>query len=389
MTLNLDSLLTKFFAAFSLPIRHYRKDEIIKTYEQRKFVIDIAKIYMDPYIGKEYPICFVVSPEYILSGYIALKNDEYLIFGPSSPHELTYNQGEKILHELGLPASFLEELLRYFRFMPQMSTSNFQNMLSFINEILRPEQKGEPVHLTYRVKHINLCIQKELYINEKINAETEKSLLPLIAVGMVDEAAKIVDSIFTSAKYDLPNLAPTNIRSLKNSLIITAATISRKALEGGLDYRTAMSLSDYYIVKIEDTTIISELYELFRTMVLDFTQRVSVLSRPNTSSPIVNAIYRNVQEHKYEKITSATIAKQLSFSSSYISHHFKDITGMTLTEYIHTQKIKEAQYLLDTTDLSLAAIAEKMGFSSQQQFQLIFKQVTGITPKEYQKQHFK
>lgn len=136
---------------------------------------------------------------------------------------------------------------------------------------------------------------------------------------MLSEVESALNSVYQSQTVFLPALAPDNIRALKNSLISSTAIVS--------------------------------------------------------SSPIINAIYRDIQEHKYEKLTSKTIADRLSFSSSYISHHFKDITGMTLTEYIHQQKIKEAQYLLDTTNLSLSSISEKLGFSSQQQFQLIFKKI--------------
>lgn len=145
-----------------------------------------------------------------------------------------------------------------------------------------------------------------------------------------------------------------------------------------------MTLSDYYILKIENLSVLSELQEILHIMILDFTRRVSLLTQPDTASTIVSSVYRDVQKHKYEKITSKDIASHLSFSASYLCHHFKEATGMTLTDYIHRQKIREAQYLLDTTNLSLVMISEKLCFSSQQQFQAIFKKVTGMTPRQYQ-----
>ena len=382
---HMDSLLTKLTAAFPIPIRHYQNGCLIKGWGQWEFAVDIAKCYLDPYIGGRNPLCFVVSPEYVLSGYLSLgREEDYLTLGPSFPYEMTDRQGERILRELELSPSLLSGLRRFFHFVPQMSATNFQNLLAFLYEMLFPNLPEEPIHLTYQASHIDLFDKKEFIINEDMNSRIEETLMPLVAAGMLSEAENALESLFNASDSYLPSLAPSNIRALKNTLIASTAIISRTSMQGGLDYRTAMTLSDYYIAKIEGATLISELYELLRTMILDYTRRISILSRPETISPVVNAVYREVQLHKHEKITCKTIAEHLAFSSSYISHHFKDVTGITLTEYIHQQKIKEVQYLLDTTNLSLAAISEKMGFSSQQQLQLVFKQITGMTPKQYQ-----
>ena len=47
---------------------------------------------------------------------------------------------------------------------------------------------------------------------------------------------------------------------------------------------------------------------------------------------------------------------------------------------IHELKVKEAQFLLRTTDQPLSVIAEELGFSSQQYFQAILKNMRKPRP---------
>ncbi len=382
---DLDSLLCKFNAAFSFSFHHYRNGKLLKSYSEHDFYIDISQAYLKSYLDQAYPVCFIVSPEYILSGYIALsEKEEYLIVGPSCPYEITYRQAEKVLHEVDLPSSQTTHVVRYFYFLQRMSTRSFQNMLSFLYVILFPGKQTEPIRLSYKAQRINLQNSpSEFFINENISSIMEDTLMSLVAAGKVNEAEQALDSIFSSFDLVLPNHAQSAIRALKNTLIAATSTVAHKAIEGGMDYRTAATLSDYYIYKIESLSAVSDLNEILRTMILDYTRRVSFLISPDATSPIINAIYRDVWEHRYDKVTLETISKRLHFSKSYVTHLFKRETGLTLTEFIHQQKIKEAQFLLDTTSLTLADISDKLAFSSQQQFHLIFKDVTGMTPKQY------
>lgn len=93
-----------------------------------------------------------------------------------------------------------------------------------------------------------------------------------------------------------------------------------------------------------------------------------------------------ILEHLADKISTEDIAQELQVNRTYLSRIFKKETGSTLVDYIHTLKMDEAKRLLITTDKSLIAIANSLSFSSQSQFQMIFKKVVGCTPTEFKKQ---
>ena len=381
-----EDILKKFSAAFSIPVQLYDNDKLLMTCAEQFFTPNPAYYLMHPYIHQNYPVCFLITPDYILNGYIEIgDSSQFLILGPASPYEISSRQAENLLNEMKLSKSRHDEMIRWFHYLPEMNISNFRNMLDFLNTIINPGSKENPIHVTYQVQHINLSYSKDMDLvpDIHINNVVEHELQKMIEYGKVSELADYFDSLSSNPEITLADLASNAIRSLKNTFIGSVALCSRAAIRGGLDYDTAISLSDYYISKIEKQQLFSDVNELLRTMILDFTKRVSLSTKANSDSATVNAVFRDVQKHLHEKITSRDISRHLSLERTYLCHHFKEKTGKTLTTYIQEQKIKEARYLLETSDLPIILIADKLGYSSQQQFQTVFKKMTGTTPNRF------
>ncbi|MCM1223446.1 MAG: helix-turn-helix transcriptional regulator, partial [Lachnospiraceae bacterium] len=56
-------------------------------------------------------------------------------------------------------------------------------------------------------------------------------------------------------------------------------------------------------------------------------------------------------------------------------------------EYVTECRMREAKMLLKYTDKSLAEISEYLHFSSQPYFQNVFKNMYGVTPAKYRREH--
>jgi AraC-like DNA-binding protein len=50
---------------------------------------------------------------------------------------------------------------------------------------------------------------------------------------------------------------------------------------------------------------------------------------------------------------------------------------------VNEVKVDEAKRLLESTELSITDISERLDYSSQNYFQTIFKDITGMTPRTY------
>ena len=79
------------------------------------------------------------------------------------------------------------------------------------------------------------------------------------------------------------------------------------------------------------------------------------------------------------------IAVSLSYSKFYISHIFKEKTGMTIFDYITKKKIETASDMLKSTKFSITDIAEKLNYESTQSFSKMFKKQTGLSPDAFRK----
>ncbi len=77
--------------------------------------------------------------------------------------------------------------------------------------------------------------------------------------------------------------------------------------------------------------------------------------------------------------------QQLQFNKSYLSKKFKDVFGVTMTDYINEMRVNYASYLLSVTEYTLPHICELIGLESLPYFNKLFKAYYHITPAKYRK----
>lgn len=91
-----------------------------------------------------------------------------------------------------------------------------------------------------------------------------------------------------------------------------------------------------------------------------------------------------IETHICEKISLDAMAKELGYSSYYLSSKFQKESGMSLNSYINRQKVEIAKQLLCSPALNAADVSEHLCFSSPSYFTAIFRKFTGVTPSAYQ-----
>ena len=77
----------------------------------------------------------------------------------------------------------------------------------------------------------------------------------------------------------------------------------------------------------------------------------------------------------------------LGYSPSYISHTFKRRFGKTLRAYCNILKIRDAEHLLVSTDLSITDVALSSGFNDLSYFINVFRAETGMSPLEWRRKY--
>ena len=77
------------------------------------------------------------------------------------------------------------------------------------------------------------------------------------------------------------------------------------------------------------------------------------------------------------------IADKIKISGKYLSRIFAKKLGVSLPEYINKVRLEKAAELLETTNLSVGKVAQKVGILNESYFYNMFKKRYGASPREY------
>ncbi len=107
---------------------------------------------------------------------------------------------------------------------------------------------------------------------------------------------------------------------------------------------------------------------------------------PNGENAIILRTQRIISQRCREKLTVPVVAKYADVSPSYLTALFQKHLNISPGEYIRRVKLQESKMLIREGELSFMEIAEKLQYSTLQQFSRQFKDKFGMTPSEYAKQ---
>ena len=103
-----------------------------------------------------------------------------------------------------------------------------------------------------------------------------------------------------------------------------------------------------------------------------------------SSLPVRKAV-NYINEYYSDKIGLEEIASKMNLTPEYVSRLFTKEMGKSFSDYLKEYRINKAKNMLAHDKLKIYEVAEKVGYSDPKYFCKIFKEVTGMTPKEYMK----
>lgn len=100
-------------------------------------------------------------------------------------------------------------------------------------------------------------------------------------------------------------------------------------------------------------------------------------------SEFIRQIDRYIADHLSQSITMQELCAALRVGRTRLYELSVSYLGCGLSEYIRKQRIVHAGQMLRQTDLSITEIAYAVGFSDYNHFSRVFKQLTGMTARDY------
>jgi AraC family transcriptional regulator len=98
----------------------------------------------------------------------------------------------------------------------------------------------------------------------------------------------------------------------------------------------------------------------------------------------LRAVVEYIEEHLDASPSLEQMAAVARLSPYHFARQFKQATGLPPHQYVITRRVERAkQFLQAGTDVSLAGLAARVGFSDQSQFSHHFKRLVGVTPGQF------
>lgn len=268
----------------------------------------------------------------------------------------------------------------------------------------------EPFQIQYLMNLFTLTIQSTYYDPTFINSFSVPDQVDLVSIQQrpsskiihhsIDQEEKILQQILTSSdsftnlamkhisklsNLIAPPLAEEPIRSEKNRFIVSATIVSRAAIKLGMPSDLSFSFSDEFILKVEECTSLKSIWDLQMSLFHFYREEVKKLKEQAYFSTVTSTLMLYIDEHVDTNMTLKEISDILGLDYKYASNVFKKDTGMGFNKYVMNRKLEFSKKLLESTDLTVQNISEKLGFNNAYYFTRTFKNTFGISPTEYRK----
>ncbi len=143
------------------------------------------------------------------------------------------------------------------------------------------------------------------------------------------------------------------------------------------DYFSVMDIIDD-IYSLDD--LISQIENIF-VYVNNSIKNISV-----GEDNFINKIIDYIKQNSQQQLTLKQVADKFHISYSYLSTYFSHNLGVGYSEYLNKIRVEKAKTMLQSTDLSLNMICEKVGYLDQSYFSKVFKKIVGVSPKAYRRE---
>ncbi len=104
-------------------------------------------------------------------------------------------------------------------------------------------------------------------------------------------------------------------------------------------------------------------------------------SQVNIAKRVEQIISSDLRQHH----PAWELAQEFSISETSLKNYFRGVYGQNISVYLKELRMKKAAELLADTRLSVAEVAELVGYVNQSKFAAVFKKVWGMSPLEFRR----
>jgi AraC-like DNA-binding protein len=108
---------------------------------------------------------------------------------------------------------------------------------------------------------------------------------------------------------------------------------------------------------------------------------------PQSRNAAVQGVIDFIDANYADDISLVDVAHALNYSPSHLTSLVRRVTGRPVTVWILERRMLAARERLLTTDESISAVAEAVGFNSLAYFTRCFARANGTTPSQWRRRY--
>jgi two-component system response regulator YesN len=215
-----------------------------------------------------------------------------------------------------------------------------------------------------------------------LDIRDEKAILAALRNADYESARRRVEDIFGKV---------SNMRLSRKSTQMVCVELVNIAIKAAKDNGIGISdlvdgrESPYQIVQKYET--IGDLKEWLLQLYRKVTTMAGEMNVAEMADPVSDVIRKAVdyvRRHYQNDLSLADAARDAGVSASYLSRLFKEECGIGFAEYLNRFRVERAKRLIADGEMKLKEIVQNVGFNNYNYFFKVFKEITGMTPSEYE-----
>lgn len=178
-------------------------------------------------------------------------------------------------------------------------------------------------------------------------------------------------------------LSEDSVKNMKYCFVLALTDIVEICTKNGMLKSEAETLQDLYICRMDKCRKQEEIRRIYTEVCMKFAKQMQKTEKISVISWHIRKCMDYIHENLNCSLSIKRLARLVGLNPSYLSRLFKQETGISIKQYVITEKMHQAEKLLKDSELSYRDISVALGFSSQSAFIAMFKKATNMTPRHY------
>lgn len=186
------------------------------------------------------------------------------------------------------------------------------------------------------------------------------------------------------------------LHNVENNSVMSEFLARNFAADGEGEYLHFKTQSNYPIRNLLDNLIyavaypspsehliLKQLISLLFTYLAEYEDLLAGGKRAYSPDAQLRRTVVDYLSNNYPAATLGELAERSGYSAEYLSRRVHELFKKPFRELLADQRLKAAERMLRTTDLSVCEIIQTIGYENNSHFHRIFLQTFGMTPRKY------